>query len=118
EMNREQLERILERYPPAVGRVLKLDPSLMANHAYMAPYPLLSTFIAEHPEVTHNPGYFLENVNSPNPYYDPKWRQRQEFYGVLAGVAGFIAFLVITGILVWVIRTIITSRRWTKISKA
>jgi hypothetical protein len=118
EMNREQLERILERYPPAVGRVLKLDPSLMANQAYMAPYPLLSTFIVEHPEVAHNPGYFLENVNSPNPYYDPKWRQRQEFYGVLAGVAGFIAFLVITAILVWVIRTIIASRRWTKISKA
>jgi len=119
EMNREQLERILERYPPAVGRVLKLDPALMSNQTYMAPYPLLSTFIAEHPEITHNPAYFLENVNAPNGFYnDPKWRQRQEFYGVLAGVAGFIAFLVITGILVWVIRTIIASRRWTKVSKA
>jgi hypothetical protein len=119
EMNREQLERILERYPPAVGRVLKLDPSLMANQAYMAPYPLLSTFIAAHPEIAHNPGYFLENVNAPNAFYnDPKWHQRQEFYALLAGVAGFIAFLVITGILVWVIRTIVTSRRWTKISKA
>ena len=119
EMNREQLERILERYPPAVGRVLKLDPSLMSNQTYMAPYPLLSTFIAEHPEITHNPAYFLENVNAPNASYnDPKWRQRQEFYAVLGGVAGFIAFLVITGILVWVIRTIIASRRWTKVSKA
>ena len=33
-------------------------------------------------------------------------------------MAGFIAFLVITGILVWVIRMIITSRRWNKLSKA
>ncbi len=66
EQTREQLERILEKYPPAVGRVLKLDPSLMNNAAYMAPYPLLSAYIAQHQDIAHNPGYFLENVNSPN----------------------------------------------------
>jgi len=117
EQTREQLEGILEKYPPAVGRVLKLDPSLMSNQAYMAPYPLLSSYIAQHQEITHNPSYFLENVSSPN-YFDAKWRQRQEFYGMLAGVAGFVAFLVITGIIVWVIRMIVTSRRWNKLSKA
>jgi hypothetical protein len=117
EQTREQLERILEKYPPAVGRVLKLDPSLMSNQAYMAPYPLLSSYIAQHQEIMRNPSYFLENVSSPN-YFDAKWRQRQEFYGMLAGVAGFVAFLVITGILVWVIRMIVTSRRWNKLSKA
>jgi len=118
EQTRSQLEVILERYPPAVGRVLKLDPSLMTNQSYMAPYPALSAYIAQHPEITHNPGYFFENVNSPNVYYnDPKWRRRQEFLGMLAGVAGFFAFLVITGIVVWFIRMIITSRRWNKLSK-
>jgi hypothetical protein len=117
EQTREQLERILEKYPPAVGRVLKLDPSLMSNQAYMAPYPLLSSYVAQHQEITHNPSYFLENVSSPN-YFDPKWRQRQEFYGMLAGVAAFVGFLVITGILVWVIRMIVTSRRWNKLSRA
>jgi hypothetical protein len=115
---RDQLNRILEKYPPAVGRVLKLDPSLMSNPAYLAPYPLLAAFIGQHPEIVHNPGYFLENVNSPNQYYaDPKWRERQEMLGVLAGVAAFIAFLVITGVIVWVIRMIVTSRRWNKLSK-
>jgi hypothetical protein len=118
EQTRTQLESILERYPPAVGRVLKLDPSLMTNQAYMAPYSSLSAYLAQHPEITRNPGYFLENVNAPNPgYSDPKWRQREQFYGLLAGVAGFVAFLVITGILVWVIRLIVTSRRWNKLSK-
>jgi hypothetical protein len=118
EQTRSQLEVILEKYPPAVGRVLKLDPSLMTNQAYMTPYPALSAYIAQHPEVAHNPGYFLENVNSPNQYFnDPKMRQRQEFYGLLAGMAGFVAFLVMTGILVWVIRLIVTSRRWNKLSK-
>ena len=106
--------------PPAaaVGRVLKLDPSLMGNPAYLAPYPLLAAFIGQHPEIVHNPGYFLENVNSPNGYNsDPKWRQREEMLGILAGLAGFIAFLVVTGVIVWVIRMIVTSRRWNKLSK-
>jgi hypothetical protein len=118
EQTRDQLDRLFDKYPPAVGRVLKLDPSLMNNPAYLAPYPMLAAFIGQHPEIVHNPGYFLENVNSPNPYYaDPKWRQRQEMFGLLAGVAGFVAFLIITGIIVWVIRMIVTSRRWNKLSK-
>ena len=118
---RDQLNRIFEKYPPAVGRVLKLDPSLMSNPAYLAPYPLLAAFIGQHPEIVHNPGYFLENINSPNQfdrsYADPKWRQRQEMLGILAGVAAFIGFLVTTGVIVWVIRMIVTSRRWNKLSK-
>ena len=118
EQTREQFEGILEKYPPAVGRVLKLDPSLMNNQAYMTPYPLLTAFISQHPEITHNPGYFLENVNNPNQSAnDPKWRQRQEFYALLGGLAGFIAFLVLVGGLVWVIRMIVMSRRWNKLSR-
>jgi hypothetical protein len=118
EETRDQLNRIFDKYPPAVGRVLKLDPSLMSNPAYLAPYPVLAAFIGQHPEIVHNPGYFLENINSPNQNYsDPKWRERQEMLGVLAGVAAFIAFLVITGVVVWVIRMIVTSRRWNKLSK-
>ena len=41
EQTREDLERVLGSYPPAVGRVLKLDPSLMNNPAYLGPYPAL-----------------------------------------------------------------------------
>jgi hypothetical protein len=118
EQTREQLERVLDRYPPAVGRVLKLDPSLMNNAGYLAPYPMLAAFIAQHQEVVHNPGYFLENVNAGNQFYaDPKWRERQEMLGLLAGVAAFVAFLVVTGVIVWVIRMIVDSRRWNKVSK-
>src|SRR5215510_7695260 len=111
EQTRQDLERILERYPPAVGRVLKLDPALMSNPAYLAPYPALAAFIAQHQDVAHNPSYFLENVNSPNPSYnDPRWRQRQEMNGLLGGVAAFIAFLVVVGLLVWFVRLAINTR--------
>ena len=115
---RDQLDRIFEKYPPAVGRVLKLDPTLMTNPAYLAPYPQLAAFIGQHPEIVHNPGYFLQNVNLSNDYYmDPKRREREEVLAVLAGVAAFIAFLIITGVIVWLIRMIVTSRRWNKLSK-
>jgi hypothetical protein len=118
EQTRQDLEQILEKYPPAVGRVLKLDPSLMNNPSYLAPYPGLSAFIAQHQEVAHNPAYFLENVSTPfQGYNDPRWRQRQEMYGLLAGVAGFIAFLVLIGVIVWFIRLLMTTRRWNKLSK-
>jgi len=118
EQTRQDLERILEKYPPAVGRVLKLDPSLMNNPSYLAPYPGLAAFIAQHQEVVHNPAYFLENVSSPNSYYnDPRARQRQEMNGLLGGVAAFIAFLVMVGLVVWFIRMVITSRRWSKLSR-
>jgi hypothetical protein len=118
EQTREQLDRLFENYPPAVGRVFKLDPSLMSNPAYLAPYPLLSAFLAQHPEVLHNPGYFLDNVNNPNfDYNDPKRQQRQEVLGVLAGLGLFIAFLVIVSVVIWLIRLIVTHRRWNRLSK-
>jgi hypothetical protein len=119
EQTREQLDRLFDNYPPAVARVFKLDPSLMSSPAYLAPYPLLNAFLTEHPEVVHNPGYFLDNVNNPNfEYYnDPKRRQREEMLAVLAGIGVFIAFLVIVGVAVWLIRLVVTHRRWNRLSK-
>jgi hypothetical protein len=118
EQTRDQLDRIFEKYPPAVGRVLKLDPSLLSNPAYLAPYPQLAAFVGQHPEVVHNPGYFLENVNAPNyANVDPRWRQREEMRDILAGVAVFAAFLVVTGLGVWFIRVLVTSRRWNRLAR-
>ena len=116
---RERLDEVLAKYPPALGRVLKLDNSLLGNRDYLAPYPLLVTFLDQRPEVSRNAAYYLENVNSPySAYYDdPKRRQREELYAVLAGFAAFIAFLVFIGVLIWIIRLIVTHRRWNRLSK-
>ena len=59
---RQELQRVLDRYPPALGRVLKMDPSLLNNQAYLATYPALGAFLAAHPEVGHNPAYFLAHI--------------------------------------------------------
>ena len=113
----DQLDRIFEKYRRRRPGVEARSPPV-SNPAYLAPYPQLAAFIGQHPEIVHNPGYFLQNVNSSNDYYmDPKRREREEMLAVLAGVAAFIAFLIITGVIVWLIRMIVTSRRWNKLSK-
>jgi hypothetical protein len=118
ERTRQQLEQLFERYPPSVGRVFKLDPSLMSNPSYLTPYSGLSNFLAQHPEIVRNPGYFLENIENPNTFYnDPRRREREEMLAILAGVGVFISFLVIIGVLTWLIRLIVTHRRWNRLSK-
>jgi len=118
ERTREALNNLLERYPPALGRVLKLDPALMTNPGYLAPYPGLAAFLSQHPEVTRNPEYFLERINSPNyNNNDPGHRKREDMLSVLAGFAAFLVFLVVTSVLIWIIRMIVTHRRWNRLSK-
>src|SRR5574338_245735 len=60
---RADLEEVLKRLPPTVGRVMRLDPSVMRNAAYLAPYPALSAFLQAHPEVVQNPAFYLEHVD-------------------------------------------------------
>ena len=116
---REQFYDLLQKYPPALGRVLKLDPSLMANEAYLAPYPGVATYLAQHPEIGRNPSYFLERISTPGIGMapDPGARRREDIKEVLAAFAAFLVFLVVTGVVVWVIRTIIDMRRWNRVSK-
>jgi hypothetical protein len=75
---REEFEGLLRRLPPSVGRVLRLDPSLMRNPAYLQPYPALASFLQQHPDVLNNPSYYLENVQMQL-WYPPEPRDaRQE----------------------------------------
>lgn len=118
DQTRDRLLQLLENYPPTVGRVLKLDPSLLTSSDYLATYPALAAFLAQHPEVAHNPDYFLERVHIDRANFDdPRWRARQEFYNMMGSVAAFFAFLVVTGVVVWIIRLIVLQRRWNRMSK-
>jgi hypothetical protein len=121
EQTRQKLNELLEKYPPSLGRVLKLDPTLMTNQAYLAPYPALASFLAQHPDVAHNPAYFLDRVNIGIGRYDvilePRLQQRQEFYNLIGNFTAFLVFLVVTGVLIWLIRLFTDQRRWNRLSK-
>ena len=121
EQTRQKLNELLEKYPPSLGRVLKLDPTLITNQAYLAPYPALASFLAQHPDVAHNPAYFLDRVNIGTGRYDvilePRLQQRQEFYNLIGSFTAFLVFLVVTGVLIWLIRLFTDQRRWNRLSK-
>lgn len=119
EQIREIFTEMLRRHPPALGRVLKLDPSLMANEAYLAPYPEVAAFLRQYPEVARNPGYFLEQVtiSTSGGYTSEREQARREFYNLLEMLTAFLVFLVVTGVVIWLIRTVIEQRRWGRLSR-
>jgi hypothetical protein len=119
---REKLEELLKKLPPAVGRVLRTDPSLLGNDSYLAPYPALAAFLKQHPEVRNAPGFFFEHIG-PMEFWSPSqpetretiairiWRDILDFFAI-AGV-----FVFVTGALIWIIRTLVEHRRWLRTSK-
>lgn len=113
---REQLRQILDMYPDAVGEIFQRDPSLMSRADYMAPYPQLQQFLAQHPEIPRNVEYYFEGFGryqSRQPL-DPEY----EALGVLlGGLAGFLAVSAMIGVLTWVVKAVITHRRWIKASQ-
>ena len=82
---RQELMEILEKHPPSVGRVLKLDPSLMRSDSYLAAYPELRDFFAQHPEIPQNSPYYLEGVRVG---FNDDYRPRNERVELVAGILG------------------------------
>jgi ABC-type multidrug transport system fused ATPase/permease subunit len=113
---REAFHSTLRRYPNEVSRVLKLDPSLMANQSYLANYPALAQFLAQHPEIAHSPAFYLDNVymgeeSRGENSSERVWRSTME------GISIFAVLALVTGVLTWLVRTLIEHRRWSRISK-
>jgi hypothetical protein len=114
---REELKELLNKYPPSLGRVLKLDPSLMANDGYLASYPALATFLKQHPEVAKNAGFFLESVSiSQGEYRQPSDAIRL-WENTIEGMTIFSVFAIILSAVIWLVKTVIDQRRWTRQSK-
>jgi hypothetical protein len=110
EQAREQLRDLLNDYPSSLGQVLRLDPTLMSNPAYLAPYPALAAYLAQHPEVAHNPAYFLGEARFSTP--DPQRRTVEAIQESLAGLAFFLFFMTALGVATHVGRSILEHRRW------
>lgn len=114
---RQQLREILHRLPPEVGRVLKIDSTLWANQNYVDNYPQLAAFISQHPEVARNPHFYMRDVWIPLHDAPPEssstrlWRDMLEGFFVILGVGATIF------VFVWIVRTIIAHRRWSRLTR-
>jgi hypothetical protein len=118
---REQLQRMFARqYPPTLQQVLRLDPTLLTNSQYLALYPALAAFLAQHPEVAHNPGFFIGDARFGGFQVietTPSMRLVNELEEILAGVALFLGFILLVGLTASGVRTFVEHRRWLRASK-
>ena len=111
---RQELEELLRKYP--VGRVLKLDPSLLLNDGYLASFPPLAEFIAQHPEIAHNPAFYFDNVWVTEEQR-PASASMRMFNEIMQGLFLLIVFTGIASVLVWLIKTALEHRRWNRLSR-
>jgi hypothetical protein len=119
EETRRQLDDVLKAYPSTLPRILKMDPTLLDNPAYLQPYPALAGFLAQHPEVKHNPQYFLAEYgdNRSDFRLTPQDRAIEMWRNTIEGFTIGTVVLLITSGLIWLIKTLIDQRRWSRLSK-
>jgi hypothetical protein len=113
---RQRLHEVLNQYPPSVAQVLRLDPSLLTRTDYLAPYPKLAAFLSQHPEVAHNPGFFLGELRF-DPAETDKARAMNLLHDVLGGVAALIVFGTMVSLVAWGIRSLIDYVQWRHVTK-
>ncbi len=115
---RQRLNEILRDYPPSLTQVLRLDPTLLNSPDYLAPYPALAAYIAQHPEVSRHATFYLGRPDfEDNSQEDARSRAIREFGDVMGSaliLCGFIAFFVTVG---WLGRLIVEHRRWLRATK-
>ncbi len=117
---REQLRELIQRFPPDLARILKMDPSLLSSEAYLAQYPALASFLAAHPDVAHNPRYYLEFVQLNRDEWEPLDARAQAmrmWHDVWEGIGAFVIFITVASLIAWFVRTFIDYRRWLRVSK-
>lgn len=107
-----ELEALLRAHPPAVGTILDLDPNLLNNAQFVAGHPELAAFVAEHPELSRNPRIYMDSVNVPSGTYRPG--PIDQFLEGLMIITVMLLFI-FTGI--WLIRTVIEQRRWSRLAR-
>jgi len=109
---REQLRRVLSVYPPSLRQILALDPALLQREDYLAPYPALSAFLQQHPEVARNPSYFFGTFNNFDRGYTEGDRRIEVLRNTLEGITFLTGFLTVISLVYALLRQAIEYRRW------
>ena len=111
---RGELSELLQRYPPSLQGALALDPSLLSNESYLGSYPALLGYLNKHPEIARNPSFYVGEGSGPRP---PRDKVLEMWSDVLTGMTVFVGLSMAIGLLVWLTRTIIDYRRWSRLAK-
>jgi hypothetical protein len=103
---KDELSALLDHYPPALRGVLALDPGLLGNQSYLAPYPALVGFLNTHAEIARNPAFYVGEGAIPRSRQDPAsqivdmWRDVMQSLAILGGFG-----------------TLVDYKRWSRLAK-
>lgn len=114
---RAQLEILLNRYSPNVGRVLAIDPTLLQNAGFLEPYPELVGFLNQHPEVLRSSAFYLSRFRNDS---QPPGRDEmivRMWSNLFQACFIFLGFSVVVGSIIWLVKTAVDYRRWYRLSK-
>lgn len=114
---RRDLDELFRQFPPSLPRVLRMDPSLLGNPSYLQTYPSLATFLAQHPEVAHNPAFFLASYDDARGRLTPQDRAIDMWRGAIESFTIGTVMLAVGAGVIWLIKTLIEHRRWSRLSK-
>jgi hypothetical protein len=114
---RSRLRELLRQYPPSLSEVLRLDPSLMSDADYLASYPVLAQYLAEHPEIVRNPTFYL---GQPRAEWDVDARasQRARLVETMFQIGGALfALVTVMFVIAWVLKLAVDHRRWLRMTR-
>lgn len=109
---RNQFAQLLRHHPPELATILKLDPTLLSNEAFLTGYPELAKYVAAHPEVRRNPRFYLSDFQLPIERRNTVLNDLLEMVSVLGSM------LLIAFALAWLVRTVIEQKRWNRLSRS
>ena len=117
ESTRRTFNEVLDRYP-RLNKVISRDPSLLTNQEYIATNaPGLWEFLQKHPELATDPEFFLAGRLKRGGFDDGNSPPDPVSMRILNDIWPFLVFVVIVGALLWIMRTIMENRRWTRLAK-
>jgi hypothetical protein len=125
----DQLLQLL-RVSPTLAEVVARDPSLLSNADYVdRNNPELGRFLQAHPEIAHNPDFYLfNNLHGQNE--QPSQTLERKLWPEMSHQASsevdrelvndgipFLVFVCILGALLWLTHVLLENRRWGRIFK-
>jgi len=125
----DDLLRLL-RVSPQLAEVVAHDPSLLSNAEYVnRTNPELGRFLQEHPEIAHNPDFYLFNnlheANEPPAQTLERklWPENSTRPGspvameLISNGVPFLIFVCVLSAILWLTHVLLENRRWSRIFK-
>lgn len=113
---RNDFNEVLRQYPPTLRDVLRLDPSLLTDQAYLTSYPALAAFVQRYPQVARNPRFYVGESHGQAPL-DGAGRALQVWNRTIELMSIFVTMLLVVTGFAWLIRTVLDHRRWLRSSR-